>query len=224
MKKQALILFTRLPEAGRVKTRMMPRLSGEECAELQWAMLEDISSSLSGAEGDLFVFYAPPESPRALKRLRELLGSAEYQQQLGEGLGERMHHAFTHVFKQGYDACLLMGSDIPFVSRWDITAAWQELYGRDVVLGPSEDGGYWLVGLRRPFEPLFVLRSYGHGGVLAEAMAVCEACGLAVGLAATKRDADTWDDLYYLRHSAWLEKSPRLAEFIQKLFEKETDK
>lgn len=224
MKKQALILFTRLPEAGCVKTRMMPRLSGEECAELQWAMLEDLAPSLRGAEGDLFVFYAPPDSPQALKRLRGLLGPVEYQRQHGEGLGQRMYNAFTHVFRQGYDACLLMGSDIPFVSRWDISAAWQELYGRDVVLGPGEDGGYWLVGLRRPFEPLFEPRSYGHGEVLRQAMDICATCGLFVGLAATKRDTDTWDDLCYLRRSPGLEKSPRLSAFIQKLFEKETGK
>nr|AGS53102.1 hypothetical protein [uncultured bacterium contig00036] len=218
MEKQALILFARLPLPGKVKTRLMTRLSGADCADLQWALLADLAPALHGADGDLFVFYTPPRNPEAFRRLQEQMDPAIYVQQQGDDLGQRMHEAFTWAFKQGYERCLLLGSDIPLISGADISAAQELLNHYDVVLGPSEDGGYWLVGLKQAFPPLFQRQSYSHSQVLAQAQAACAVHGASVGMAASRRDIDTWEDLCYFRQVATRESSPRLFTFIQDLF------
>lgn len=196
----------------------MPHLNGAACADLQWALLADLAPALHGAEGDLFVFHTPSGPQEAFHRLRKLLDPAVYLPQQGNDLGRRMHLAFTRIFRQGYDRCLLLGSDIPFVSGEDLAAAWQALNQHDAVLGPSRDGGYWLVGLKKPFPPLFLQQQYGHGNVLAQALALCAAHGISAGTTTSKRDLDTWEDLCYFRRIAERESSPRLFAFMQKRF------
>ena len=217
MDKPALILMTRLPVAGMVKTRLTPRLSGAACADLQWALLADLAPVLHSADTDLFVFYTPTGPKQTLLRLKELLGSAIYLPQQGDDLGQRMNLAFRQVFQQGYDGGVLIGSDIPFVSNEDIKLVWQVLGDHDAVFGPSEDGGYWLVGLRNLFPPLFWRQNYGHDKVLAQAQAVCSAYRLSVGLAEAKRDIDIWEDLLYYRQNIEVKKSSHFCEFIKEL-------
>lgn len=206
-----------MPGAGNAKTRLTPHLSGPERAELQWAMLADLAPALRGGGSDVYVFYAPPARKKAIGRLSEMFSPAVFLPQRGAGLGGRMCQAFARVFREKYDRCLLIGSDIPLISGGDLAAAWRALDGHDTVLGPGEDGGYWLVGLKGPFPQLFSPRSYGHGEVLAQARAVCAARGASVGLAATKRDLDTWEDLCYFRQAAGPENAPRLFAFLQSI-------
>lgn len=215
MDKRALILFTKLPLAGKVKTRLMTHLPGTECAELQWALLRDLAPSLKG-EDDLFVCYTPHRL-EAERRLRTLLRPANFLPQWGSDLGKRMHRAFRQVFGQGYDSCLLLGSDIPFVGKEDIAQAWQILDTHDAVFGPSEDGGYWLVGLKKLFAPLFERRNYGHGAVLAQALAVCADHGLSAGMASAKRDLDVWEDLLHFRQVTTSENAPNLYGFLRRV-------
>lgn len=153
--------------------------------------------------------------------MREMLGVACLPQQ-GQELGQRMLLAFARIFSRGYEGCLLMGSDIPMVSGGDIETAWRALHDNDVVLGASDDGGYWLVGSKKLFPPLFKRQTYGHGEVLARTLEVCAANGLSVGLASAKRDIDTWEDLQYFSSIVKQDKSPHLFRFTQKLFGKES--
>jgi len=220
MAKQALVLFTKLPLPGAVKTRLAPHLGGEVCVTLQWALLADLALVLRIVLDDLFVFYSPDNQPRELGRLQKLLGrKANYLPQQGSDLGQRMQTAFDLIFERGYDECLLMGSDIPLISGADIEAARELLSRHDVVLGPAEDGGYWLVGLKEPCASLFQGQSYGHSQVLAKALAVCTEQGLSVGLAATKRDVDTWDDLCHFHRAATPTDSPAFYGFLKNLFD-----
>lgn len=218
MEKQALILFTRLPMPGTVKTRLMPQLDGAACADLQWALLADLAPTLRNAPRDIFVFYTPEGQLQELRRLQELLDPASYIPQQGSDLGQRMQSAFKLVFSQGYTSVLLLGSDIPLVSSTDIATAWQVLSSHDVVFGPSTDGGYWLVGLKQIFPLLFQQTHYGHGQVLEEAQAICAAQDLSVGFTSIKGDIDVWEDLEYFRQMVTHQGSPALYEFIQDLF------
>lgn len=192
MNKGALILFTRIPMPGRVKTRLIPLLSGAECAALQRAMTLDTAHTLAAFEQDLFICYSD-EGPVEL--LDGLPDKAELLPQLGEGLGERMYRALETVLTRGYQNCLLLGSDLPFLRPQDVEEAGRILERNDVVLCPSPDGGYWLVGMHRPFQPLFQGQNYGTGSVLADAIENCVTYGLRVGLGPILRDLDTPEDL-----------------------------
>lgn len=215
---KAVILFTRVPEPGRTKTRMMPYLSAEECAELQSCFLRDISAEISKTGADLFVCYDAPDGEKKQpahhnaqtgekkqpahynaqageKKLRALCGQAAYFPQTGEDLGARMHNALARVFEEGYTSCLLFGSDIPEIRSEDLLKAFDQLGRHDVVIGPSADGGYWLIGMHRPHSCLFENRQYSHGSVLEELIRTAGQEGLSAGLCRELQDMDTPSDL-----------------------------
>ena len=149
--KRALICFTRPPAPGRTKTRLMPLLSGDACAALHTAFLRDIAAVCGRVDADLYVAYAP-EGDWGI--LRELFPAAlDLFPQDGEGLGERMHRALSRVLALGYDACVLIGSDLPELTEGHLAAAFAALEEADASLGPTEDGGYYLVGLKKPSLP-----------------------------------------------------------------------
>ena len=109
----AVIVFTRVPRPGRVKTRMMPYLDGEGCAELLTCFLTDIRDSLIRTGADIIVCYDDGGDGKA-EPLRSIFGSkVRYIPQRGSGLGQKMEAAFDDAFGLGYTSCLLMGSDIP---------------------------------------------------------------------------------------------------------------
>ena len=123
--RRALICFTRPPAPGRTKTRLMPLLSGEECAALHTAFLRDIAAVCGRVDADLYVAYAP-EGDWGI--LRELFPAAlDLFPQDGEGLGERMHRALSRVLALGYDACVLIGSDLPELTEGHLAAAFAAL-------------------------------------------------------------------------------------------------
>jgi len=195
MSKGALILFTRITVPGMVKTRLMPFLSGAECAALQKAMTLDTAHTLSTLDRELFIFYSD-EGPVGL--LDGLPEKAHLYPQDGADLGERMYNALDTVLALGYKNCLLLGSDLPLLDAEDVEEAGRMLGKNDIVFCPSTDGGYWLVGMRTPFRPVFQGQRYGTGCVLTDAMACCAAHGLRAGLGPVRRDLDTPEDLAWL--------------------------
>ena len=214
----ALVLFTRVPVAGRAKTRLLPVLSGRQCAALQRAMACDAAAALGSLGLPLTVRYADdtaglPDGGRVragfldeVRACAETAGSPRVSclPQEGEGLGERMGRALGGELAAGAPACLLMGSDLPLVGPTELRAAADALRDgpADVVLGPSDDGGYWLVGLRAAFPDLFAGKRYGTGSVLDEALATCRAAGRTAALGPVARDVDTPDDLAWLARLA----------------------
>lgn len=193
----ALLLFTRIPLPGVCKTRLSPTLTPDQCAALQGAMLADGAAALRGLGMDLQIWYSGPGAPETL---RPFVGDAPLFPQMGDGLGARMDCALSAALAQGYEGCLLLGSDLPFLDGADVLQAQTLLAGHDVVLCPSADGGYWLVGLKAPFPALFTGQRYGGSSVLADALAVCRAEGRSVALGPVRRDLDTPEDL------AWFQK------------------
>lgn len=214
----AAILFTRVPVPGRVKTRLLPALSPQGCAELQRALALDAAARLAACPAVTPVVYlsdedlpagsggpartgAPGPAPSAFAAdLAQAAGPVRVERQTGAGLGARMAGALEAELARGAQACLLMGSDLPLADETVVARATALLRepAVDVVLGPTADGGYWLVGLRRPFPQLFAGERYGTAGVLQEALATCRAHGRTVALAPALRDVDTPDDLAWL--------------------------
>lgn len=191
--RKAIILFTRAPVPGRTKTRLMPYLSGTQCARLHECFLRDIKRQCEKTEADLFVCHTPENGK---ERLYPIFGEgAAYFLQEGETLGERMYNALLEVLGKGYGACLLIGSDVPEVRAGHIDRAFRVLERRDVVFGPTMDGGYYLVGMKKPCKEAFEGQSYGHGNVLQNTVRSLREKKLTVGYTAALSDMDVREDL-----------------------------
>ena len=201
MKKRALIIFTRVPVPGQTKTRLMPYFTPRQCARLHRCFLEDLAKVCSKAGADVFVCWtAQEEEEGAESILREIFGgSAVYFRQSGDDLGERMYRAIEEVLGKGCEACVLMGTDVPEVQDGNIRLAFEILEKKDVVFGPTADGGYYLTGMKKPRREVFENQTYGHGSVLENTIRGLERAKLTVGLGAMQHDIDTEDDIQSLR-------------------------
>lgn len=192
--RDALVMLTRAPLPGRAKTRMMPQLDASECADLQRCLLQDaalLCRSLPSSV-DVFVAYAPEGSQAAVRSAFD--APAEYFEQRGSDIGERMLEAARHVLSAGYGRCALIGSDAPELEASDVERALSRLDGCDAAFVPSTDGGYCLIALKAAEEALFALESYGHGEVLRQTLDAASAAGLSCDVLPAIDDIDCWDD------------------------------
>ena len=192
-KKNALILFAKAPIRGTVKTRLQPELTLDEALLLYKGMVEDLVSYLKDSDFDLKLFFWPPDSE---KMFREWLGVyLDYEPQQGKDLGEKMHFAFQHIFKCNYNKVIIIGSDLPTLKKSIILAAFAELESSDLVLGPSPDGGYYLIGLQKARPELFENIVWSTNLVLKKTMDIARANNLKVKLLQTIQDIDTFNDV-----------------------------
>lgn len=191
--KRAVICFTRLPRPGQTKTRLIPLLGKENCVGLQWAFLRDLSAVYEKTEAALFVTYTP--DPRWEELCAVFPQAVDFFPQNGAGLGARMDHAIQNVLRQGYDACVLTGSDLPLLTERHLASAFLALERADVTLGPTPDGGYYLVGMKKPCPAIFRRQVYGVSSVYENALAAAEEAAVTVCPAAPCGDVDTPEDL-----------------------------
>ncbi|HIC90401.1 MAG TPA: glycosyltransferase, partial [Anaerolineae bacterium] len=143
--KEALVIMAKAPLPGQVKTRLCPPLSPEEAGRLCRCFLQDIVRLvLQLADVDFHLAYHPPWAEPILRPL--IPPSFQLWPQEGEGLAERMLHACDQLFCQGYSRIVIIGTDSPTLplSYLQEAFAWLRQPEVDVVLGPSEDGGYYL--------------------------------------------------------------------------------
>jgi hypothetical protein len=156
----ALAVMTKAPRAGRVKTRLVPPLTPEEAAQLNICFLRDTASAISRACGTTargVGAYTPIGAEAAYIDI--LPGEFDLLPQHGDGFGERLALAANDLFQCGFASVCLIDSDSPTVSA-DVYAKAVEMLsqpGDRVVLGPSDDGGYYLIGLRNSHRELFEL-------------------------------------------------------------------
>jgi glycosyltransferase A (GT-A) superfamily protein (DUF2064 family) len=176
-------------------------------------MLRDISGTLRRTGGDLFIFYTPEGNTAELRRI---CGDAVYLPQKGVGLGERMDRATREILGLGYTSCLLMGSDIPSVTEESLSAVSAMLMSHDAVLAPTEDGGYWIVGLKRPCSLVFDHQDYGLGSAFDAARRGCAQANLHLAVGPVLRDIDEIDDIHYYAAHPGLE-MPHSQSFINTL-------
>lgn len=198
--KQALVVFTRVPEAGCTKTRLMPHLHESQCEELHRCFLEDIKRSLVDIHADVFVVYAPSEASKSRGCLTDIFGEVDYVQQKGRGLGERLRNAFGDIFSRGYQSCVLIGGDVPEISASIINDAFEKTRSSDIVIGPAYDGGYYLIGMSQLIEQAFDLADFGHHLVLEKTLARLKEGEHKVDFTETLYDIDTLDDLVSYQH------------------------
>ena len=152
--KQRLILFSRYPQPGSTKTRLIPLLGAKGAAQLQKSMTEAIAASARCLAARLAVETVVCHHGGSTKAMRAWLGNGFAYQQQGPGdIGERMHRALLNGLGAGADRIVLVGCDIPELSEAIMAEAFDRLHQRQVVLGPALDGGYYLIGVRGDIPP-----------------------------------------------------------------------
>ncbi len=193
-----LVVFTRYPEPGSTKTRLIPELGEQGAADLQRQMTERMADvARKSKAGDTVIRYTG--APRA--SFQRWLGRGfRYTEQGDGGLGERMSRAFFDSFEEGAARAVITGIDCPDVSADILDSAFDELNRHDVVLGPATDGGYYLVGVRnsaqaRAIPRLFEGIRWGTEEVLAQTQAIIEELGLSSFRLAPLDDVDRPEDI-----------------------------
>lgn len=211
---EAIILFTRVPVAGAVKTRLMGALSGGQCAALHAAFLCDVYEKCLAARKDVRLYYTGG-SPALLPE--PVRGAALFEQADG-GLGEKMRIAFEETLRE-HRAAVLIGSDLPALTADILTNAFRLLEKNDAVIGPAGDGGYYLVGMKEYLPQLFSVKSYGGADVLAATEIAAKRAGITLVRAAECRDVDTPEDLELLAHGIISGKirAPRTEAFLHEI-------
>lgn len=213
--KQAVICFTRVPKAGQTKTRLMPYLSGAQCARLHWAFLQDLNGIYASLDADLFVAHTPDPD---WEQLKAIFPTARFFPQEGDGLGQKMNHALNQVLALGYEKCILTGSDLPLMTAAHLQSGFDALDTAHVTLGPTSDGGYYLVGVTAESPFLFENQTYGCGNVFDNTVAAAEAAGKTVSAAPCCDDVDTPEDLKKLLLA--LDPASHTAAYLRSLGEK----
>ncbi len=195
-RKECVIVFGRYPVPGRVKTRLIPALGAAGAAELHRRLSEQtlVTCFDYGRQANARIHYCyDGGTPQQIDRWLPLPGITHSHQRTGD-LGQRMAGAFDAAFHEGCERVVLVGTDVPDLSAAQLTAAFTALESHDVVLGPSSDGGYWLVGLKRRLD-LFSDMAWGNHRVLENTLRRVRRLGLRHARLKVLHDLDTPEDL-----------------------------
>jgi len=193
-----LLVFVKAPSPGAVKTRLLPGWSPAEAAGLYQALVRDTLEAVRPLrEIHVVVAYAPDAG---FPDLGWLDGSLALVPQEGRTLGERLTHGFAWAFRQGARRVAALGSDAPELSGAWVRQAFEELRQADVVVGPTRDGGYHLIGLSRPQPALFAGMPWSSPRLLARTLEQVARLGLRLRCVDPIDDLDTPEDVErYLR-------------------------
>jgi len=196
----ALAVMAKAPVAGAVKTRLVPPLTEMQAAELYRALLSDQLEHLSALEdAELYVAFTPDDAAAVINNLAP--AGFHCFPQRGADLGARMHEIFAELRRRGHRNSVLIGSDLPPVPLDTLRATFAQLAPAEkrVILGPSRDGGYYLVGMNQPTPEIFSDMTWSHDQVLAHTAEKLADAGVAFGLLPASFDIDTIADIERLR-------------------------
>ena len=190
-----MLFFIKNPEKGKVKTRLASAIGDKKAVKLYKRFLLEMLFTLNRGTFLFYLCYSP-ESP--LSDLKDWLGDQYlYMPQSGENLGERMKNGFAEAISMNFRRVVLIGSDIPDLPLAFIEEAFTSLREKDVVIGPSFDGGYYLIGFKdktfsaRAFEGIH----WSTESVFEKTIKVLKQEGLTVHTLRPLRDIDTVEDL-----------------------------
>ena len=196
----ALVVMARYPEGGATKTRLARAIGDEEAAHLYRAFLTDLARRFAGHPYDLHWAYTPngvDYSAFMATLAPSLVQSMRFFPQEGAELGARLHHAFRWTYERGYRRTIVLGSDSPHIGRDSVARAREALDAADIVLGPADDGGYYLMAMRRPHD-VFRGIPMSTGLVMQMTVDLAQRQGLSVCTLETLFDVDEWPDLVRL--------------------------
>ncbi len=191
-----LLIFVKYPEPGKVKTRLAENIGSENAATLYREMAESIIYELSKpTDFKKIIFFDPPQRKDDMIRWLKF-GGFSFMPQEGKSLGERMSNAFNHAFSIGAaKKAVIVGTDCPQITMQTIAKAFDKLETSEAVLGPSYDGGYYLLGLRRLMPDVFHDIDWSTNLVFDQTMKKLRNSGIRPECLEMLRDVDTVEDL-----------------------------
>lgn len=189
--RKLLIVFVKNPIAGKVKTRLAASIGDNKALEVYTTLLHHTLNTSKPLENDKVVYngdFIP---------LTDLWKTSGYIQQLqtGDDLGQRMMNAFKRSFQDGYHSVIIIGSDCHDLTTDILQMAFDELDRSDVVIGPARDGGYYLLGMKKLYEALFLSKTWSSTKLMAETLETINDLNLSVALLEELNDIDTEEDL-----------------------------
>lgn len=196
----ALAVMAKAPVPGLAKTRLVPPLTAEQAAELCRALLLDqLDHLMALRSADLYLAFAPADAAAAMRSLAP--GRYQCFPQRGDDLGARMESVFAELWRRGHRHVLLIGGDLPPVPIETLHDAFAQLSAdhNRVVLGPSLDGGYYLVGMNQPVPEIFSGMTWSHDQVFNETIRRLDRLGIDCALLPEWFDVDGAADLERLR-------------------------
>jgi uncharacterized protein len=212
---RVLVIMAKAPKPGLVKTRLASSLSPAAVTDFYCCLLDD-TLALARSLGDVEVAIMCPDSD--VNELAQLAGSqASVVAQKGEGLAAGLTSVFTHFAAPGRQRTIAFNSDSPHLPRSVLEDAFETLAAHDVVVGPTHDGGYYLVGAKASHPTLFTRDGIGTSSALERLLSRARTLGLSVGFAAPFYDIDVVDDLTRLAEELRLApaKAPRTAVWLK---------
>ena len=189
MNKNLVIVFVRNPQLGKVKTRLAKTIGDENALKIYTILLKHTESVLHKISSDKVVYYSEET------QVNDLWDATRYQKKLQKGtdLGARMQNAFETAFKNSYEKVVIVGSDLFDLKPTHIEDAFTALEKNEVVLGPSLDGGYYLLGMKKMHPNIFKNKEWGTDMVLKTTLKDLELQN--VKLLEALNDIDTFEDL-----------------------------
>jgi rSAM/selenodomain-associated transferase 1 len=217
---RVLVVMAKAPRPGAVKTRLAPRLSAEAVTAFYCCLLDD-TLALGRSLGDVEVAIMCPDSD--VNELARLAGTqltnndASVVAQKGEGLAAGLASVFAHFAEDHQRRIIAFNSDSPHLPRSVLEGAFETLAAHDVVVGPTHDGGYYLVGAKASHPTLFAGDGMGTSSALERLLSRARALELSVGFADPFYDIDVADDLTRLAEELRLApaRAPRTAAWLK---------
>lgn len=186
-----LLIFVRNPRLGKVKTRLARDVGDSSALKIYEELLRHTAQISLGVQCFRWVFYD------VLVEKADAFSPSYFMKgiQKGKDLGERMSTAFTDAFLSGYSRVLCIGSDCMELTTAVIADAFEVFQNSDFVIGPAFDGGYYLIGMKKMYPPVFIHKEWGESNVLLDTLLEIKNAGLSYSLLPTLRDVDTLNDL-----------------------------
>ena len=214
----ALVVMLKLPVAGKVKTRLTPPLKKEDAAELYKCFIQDIFSRISTLNGiDIIAAYTPKNLAERIKRIVPV--NTMLIPQKGSDLGERLQNIFSQLFSIGYKKVAIIGTDSPDLPVEYIKKSFSSLNkNTSIVIGPSRDGGYYLIAMSRYSEEVFKDIPWSTNTVFKITLEKAKKAGLLPAFLPEWYDVDETGDLKTLRENMRLHyPAAKTSKFLEKI-------
>jgi rSAM/selenodomain-associated transferase 1 len=189
MSKNLLIIFTRNPELGKVKTRLAKTIGNENALTIYKTLLVRTAKTVRKVNCDKAVYYS------VKIRDNDIWDASIFQKYLqqGEDLGVRMLNAFKDAFNANYNKVVIIGSDLYNLTPRHINEAFERLHKHDIIIGPAHDGGYYLLGMKSLYSQVFKNKDWGTSSVFKDTLNDLQ--DQSIQFLETLNDIDVYDDL-----------------------------
>ena len=189
MNKKALIIFTSNPELGKCKTRLAKGIGNQNALDIYKYLLQHTANISQKVNADIYVFYSENINSDDLWDNNFFIKKL----QSGIDLGERMKNAFEEVFNYNHEKAIIIGSDLLDLNENIVEDAFKKLDNHDISIGPAEDGGYYLLGMKQSHSEVFKIKNWGTDTVYNQTLSKLN--NKSVYVLKTLNDIDNVEDL-----------------------------